>query len=146
MSGEFLGQSENSVNKMRVIIPAPFKAKFAAASKQTVVCTVGQNKEVLIYPLDNWNTLTTKLKAGTAEEQEDLELMLHFASQEQQLEGPGRIRISDDHLEISGITDSVIIKGEGSYISLWDPKVFNEYRAEKIKELQNGTRKRKYSI
>ena len=146
MSGEFLGQSENSVNKMRVIIPAQFKAKFSAASKQTVICTVGQNKEVLIFPLDNWNALTARLREGTEDEQNDLELMLHFASQEQQLEGPGRIRISDDHLDISGIKDSVIIKGEGSYISLWDPEVFSLYRAEKIKELQNSTRKRKYSV
>ena len=146
MSGEFLGQSENSVNKMRVIIPAPFKAKFSAASKQTVVCTIGQYKEVLIFPLDNWIELTTKLKNGTEDDKEDLELILHFASQEQQLEGPGRIRISDEHLEISGITDSVIIKGEGSYITLWDPEAFRNYRADKIKELQSGNRKRRYKI
>jgi DNA-binding transcriptional regulator/RsmH inhibitor MraZ len=32
------------------------------------------------------------------------------------------------------ITDSVIIKGEGHYISLWNPKVYNEVRASKLNQ------------
>ena len=134
MSGDFLGTFENSVNKARVIIPAPFKAKFTTASKQTVICTLGSNKSIVIYPLDNWNALKERLKNGDDRAKKLLNNMIEFACPEQQLEGPGRIRISDELLELTNIKESVIIKGEGSYISLWNPETFKAIRQAKLED------------
>ena len=135
MSGEFLGFYENSVHKMRVIIPAPLKSKFSSAAKQTVICTIGsKNKSVVIYPLDNWNKLKEKLKNGDERDKRLLRHLQYFACPEQQLEGPGRIRIGDLLLEITGIEDTVVIKGEGTFISIWNPDTFKTDREEMLKD------------
>ncbi len=128
MSGDFLGTFENSVNKQRISIPSAFKKKFAASAKQTVVVSLGPDMNVVVYPLDNWSLLMAKLKKGNEHERELLVHLREFANVEQQLEGPGRIRISEDLLTIAGISDKVFIKGEGSFISIWAPDKFQERR------------------
>jgi len=139
MSGEFLGTYENSVHKMRVIIPAPLKNKFATSAKSTVVCTVGLDKSIVIYPLDNWIKWKEMQKTMTDNKTDIslVKLMRFFAATEQKLEGPGRIRLTEELLDYSGIVDSVIIKGEGDFISLWEPANYKKIKKERLQKLQN---------
>jgi DNA-binding transcriptional regulator/RsmH inhibitor MraZ len=147
MSGDFLGSFKNSVHKMRVIIPASFKAKFAAAAKQSVIVTLGKgNNNVVIYPLDNWNTLSLRLKNGDPREQKMYNRMISWACAPQELEGPGRVRISDDLIEITGIKDNVLILGEGSFISVWDPDVFKNIRLAQTTEEKDDFTSSDYQV
>ncbi|MEN6445719.1 MAG: protein MraZ [Candidatus Cloacimonas sp.] len=132
MSGEFLGIFENSVHKQRVIIPAAFKKKFSEEAGKKVIVTLGPNETVAIYPLDNWKDTLERLKNGDERCAKLRTQLIDFAMTEQELEGPGRVRILERLLNETNITDSVIIKGEGHYISLWNPKVYNEVRAGKL--------------
>lgn len=134
MSGQFIGYFENAVHKQRVIIPAAFKKKFSEEARRTVVVTLGPLNTIAIFPLDCWNSFLDKLAAG---DDEDLELrtqLIDFAVTEQELEGPGRIRIPEQLLEEANISDSVIIKGELHYISLWNPEEFHLNRRVKKDE------------
>jgi len=131
MSGEFLGYFENSVHKQRVIVPASFKKKFADEAARSVVVTLGPNDTIAIYPLDSWKDTLVRLKAGDDKARQLRTQLIDFAMTEQELEGPGRIRIHEQLLADSGISDSVIIKGEGHYISLWNPEIFNQIRQSK---------------
>lgn len=131
MSGQFIGYFENSVHKQRVIIPAAFKKKFAEEAQRTVVVTVGPNNTIAIFPLDCWNDILAKLGAGDEDDQDLRTQLIDFAMTEQELEGPGRIRIHEQLLEEANITDKVIIKGELHYISLWNPEEFQEVRKDK---------------
>jgi len=137
VSGDFLGTFENSVNKQRVIIPAPFKAKFLHEADQSVIVTIGPNQSIAIYPLDNWNLLKEKANSGDERARRFLNNLIDFACPEQALEGPGRIRISDELLDIANISETVIIKGEGSYITLWNPEKFKEMRMRKLSAHQS---------
>lgn len=137
MSGDFLGTFENSVNKQRIIVPAPFKAKFSLEAQQSVIVTIGPNQSIAIYPLDNWTQLKEKMNQGDDRSRRFLNNLIDFACPEQALEGPGRIRISDELLDIAEINESVIIKGEGSYITLWNPERFKEMRLRKLNSHQN---------
>ncbi len=132
MSGEFLGIFENSVHKQRVIIPAPFKKKFSEEAGKSVVVTLGPNGTIAIYPIDNWKDTLERLKAGNDRAKQLRTQLIDFAMMEQDLEGPGRIRIHELLLSEVDITDSVIIKGEGHYISLWNPKVYHAVRTKKL--------------
>ncbi|MDD2229366.1 MAG: protein MraZ [Candidatus Cloacimonetes bacterium] len=132
MSGEFLGIFENSVHKQRVIIPACFKKKFSEESGRTVIVTLGHNNTIAIYPIDNWETTLERLKAGNDRSKKLRTQLIDFAMMEQELEGPGRVRIHELLLSEVDITDSVIIKGEGHYISLWNPKVYHAIRSQKL--------------
>ena len=132
MSGEFLGIFENSVHKHRVIIPASFKKKFSEESCRSAIVTLGPNDTIAIYPIDNWRDTLARLKDGTARDKQLRTQLIDFAMQEQELEGPGRLRIHEMLLDEVGISDSVVIKGEGHYISLWNPKVYSDIRAKKL--------------
>ena len=132
MSGEFLGISELSVHKQRVIIPANFKRKFADAALKSVVITLGPNSTIAIYPLDAWKSTLERLKAGDERSRQLRTQLIDFAMMEQELEGPGRVKIHEMLLDEAGIEDSVIIKGEGHYISLWNPEVYAKIRKSKL--------------
>jgi len=134
MSGEFLGVFENAVHNNRITLPAVFKKNFSVASKQTVIVTIGsEGTSLAVYPLDNWNALMERLKKGDEADKIFMNSLIDFALSRRELEGPGRIRIDNFLLEDVGITDSVIIKGESDFISLWNPDKFNEERKKKFK-------------
>ena len=133
MSGEFLGESENSVHKGRIIIPATFKARFSVESNQTVVMTLTEDLSIAIYPLDCWAMVKEKLINGDERQKKVLTLLKRFAS-EQQLEGPGRVKLSDFMLEKANITDKVMMRGEGDHITVWNPE---RYIMERDKDLDD---------
>jgi DNA-binding transcriptional regulator/RsmH inhibitor MraZ len=133
MSGEFLGTYENSVNKQKwITIPANFKKKFSPMAKLTVIVTVGPEENIAIYPLDIWGDKIDLLKKGETRERTLLDALRSFAGPEQKMESNGRIKIGNELLEIAGIEDKVIIKGEGNYISVWNPARYLEYRKKKL--------------
>ena len=134
MSGEFLGVFENAVHNNRITLPSVFKKSFSVASKQSVIVTLGsEGTNLAVYPLDNWNAMIERLKRGDENDKIFMNSLIDFALSRRELEGPGRIRIDGFLLEDVGITDAVIIKGEGDYISLWNPERFREERKKKLK-------------
>ncbi len=137
MSGEFLGIFENSVNKQRVIIPASFKKKFSTEANRSVIVTLGPDNTIAIYPLDCWINTLSRLKEGDDKSRSLRSQLIAFAMTEQELEGPGRVRIQEHLLREVNITDSVVIKGEGHFISLWNPEVYQEVRRQKLEHHRN---------
>ncbi len=132
MSGPFYGVFENAVHNKRVIIPALFKRKFSDESLHTVVVTAGPDGTIAIYPLDNWNEKLAKLENGTEDQRLFRTWLIDCTVIETELEGPGRVRVPEKQLLKSGITDSVVIKGEGNYISLWNPASYDaKYETER---------------
>ena len=146
MSGEFLGAFENSVHKQRIIIPAEFRRKISVAAKSTVIATIGPQQNIAIYPQDNWNALRDKLKKSGEELRELLTDLRDFATPEQKLEGPGRIKLSDELLEHAGIVDKVILKGEGDFISVWSPQAYEAYKRERLEARKARYRSSDYQI
>lgn len=135
MSGEFLGTFTNSVNKQKwITIPAALKKKFSPMAKQTVVITIGPEENIAIFPLDNWLSKIEVLKSGSDKDIQLLVTLRTFATSEQKVETSGRIKIGNELLEIARINDKVIIKGEGNFISVWNPDKYLEFRKQKLDE------------
>jgi DNA-binding transcriptional regulator/RsmH inhibitor MraZ len=133
MSGEFLGTFDISVHKSRIVIPANFKKKFADEANKTVVVTLGPVGTVAVFPMDTWLLMREKLQSSISEsDKELLSNLVDFAMPEQELEGPGRVRISEDLLKIANIKESVKIKGEGHFLTLWNPESLEEIRQQKV--------------
>ncbi len=135
MSGEFLGTYVNSVNKGKwVTIPVAFKKKFSPNARQTVIVTIGPSGNIAIVPLDNWKDKIEQLRQG---EGRDIKLMVNlrsFASSEQRIEDNGRIKLSDELIKTAGITDKVVLKGEGNFIAVWNPEKYENIRKDILKE------------
>jgi division/cell wall cluster transcriptional repressor MraZ len=135
MANEFLGTFSNSVNKQKwITIPAGFKKKFTPSSKQSVIITLGPKNVIAVFPLDNWAELINKLKKDPDRGPALLRNLRDFASPEQKMEANGRIKVDPELLKIAKITDKVIIKGDGNYISIWNPEKFEQQREQRIKE------------
>jgi DNA-binding transcriptional regulator/RsmH inhibitor MraZ len=135
MSGEFLGNFENSIHKSRIMIPASFKKKFAAEANKTVIVTIGPDGTVAVFPLDTWMKMREQLETSVeASDKELLDNLIEFSMPEQELEGPGRIRISDELLKLASIKDFAKIKGEGHFITLWNPERLAEIREQKVSQ------------
>ena len=133
MSGEFLGTFDISVHKSRIVIPANFKKKFADEANKTVVVTLGPAGTVAVFPMDTWLLMREKLETSTLDDDKELlSNLVDFAMPEQELEGPGRVRICEDLLKIANISESVKIKGEGHFLTLWNPESLEEIRQQKI--------------
>jgi division/cell wall cluster transcriptional repressor MraZ len=129
MSGSFLGQFKNSITNRRVSIPQALRDQFSPASKNRVVAVRGRHNTIYIFPLDNWKELEAKLEQGDGNEKELLKAFRLYAAI-LTIEGPGRILLPKNLVEIAGITDKVIFLGEGKYFSLWSSENFEKYLAE----------------
>jgi DNA-binding transcriptional regulator/RsmH inhibitor MraZ len=135
MSGEFLGTFENSIHKSRIMIPASFKKKFAPEANKTAIVTIGPDGTVAVFPLDTWLIMRNQLESSTdPDDKELLDNLIEFSMPEQELEGPGRIRISEDLLKLADIKDLAKIKGEGHFITLWNPERLAVVREQKISQ------------
>lgn len=127
MSGSFLGTFKNSLSNRRVSIPQNFRNQFAVDAKNRVIIVRGKMNTLYIYPYDNWKKLEEYLNNGSDTHQEMLRNLRLYATV-LELEGPGRILIPKNLLEIVKVNKKVIFLGEGSFFSLWNPKKFNEYK------------------
>ncbi len=136
MSGDFLGKFKSSVNKKKwIVIPAVLKKRFSTNAKQTVVITLGPaGNSLAVYPVDNWDEKLRKLRDGDELSLKLRKRLIHFAQNHQKLEQNGRVKVDEDLLRRTGIKDKVIIKGEGDYISVWNPEKFAEYEEKLEKE------------
>jgi len=133
MSGTFLGQFENSITNRRVSIPQSFRRLFSSASRMQVIAIRGRQNTIYIFPWDRWKDLESKLEKGTDEEKDLLKKFRIYATL-LTVEGPGRILLPKNLLDIANITDKAVILGEGNYFSLWNPDNFKKYLAEIDKE------------
>ena len=136
MSGEFLGKFKSSVNKKKwIVIPAVLKKRFSSAAKQTVVITLGPSgNSLIVYPVDNWDLKLKSLREGGERRLKLRKRLIHYAQNHQKLEANGRVKVDEDLLKRAGITNKVIIKGEGDYISVWNPDNFKKYDEKLEKE------------
>lgn len=136
MSGEFIGTfPDNAVHKSRIIIPAKFKKKFALEANNTVVVTLGPNGTIAIFPMDSWLIMRAQLQTSQSEKNKKLLANLFdFAMPEQEIEGPGRIRISDELMQIAKIKESVSIKGEGHFMTVWNTDILKEVKLKKSED------------
>lgn len=143
-SSGFIGTYEVSVYKQRFMLPTQFQKKLNAAAKSTFILTIGVNNTIACYSLDNWGIVTNKLENGTEDDQDFLNDMYDFAS-EQQLEGPGRLKISDDLMKLANIKDTIKIVGVGKHIVISNPEEI-ENRQKKIKDSIKNYPSRKWNV
>lgn len=147
MSGEFLGTFENSIHKSRIMIPASFKKKFAPEANMTVIVTIGPEGTVAVFPMDGWMMMRNQLEQSTdADDKELLDNLIEFSMPEQEIEGPGRVRISDELLRMANIKDIAKIKGEGHFITLWNPEQLEAIRMQKVAQHKEKYTSSRYQV
>jgi DNA-binding transcriptional regulator/RsmH inhibitor MraZ len=139
MSGDFYGTHTGSVYKQKwIVIPAAFKKKFSPNAKQQVVLVCGPDQNIVIYPLDSWQEKKKKILNSGAEAKQLYKFMLLDCSESVIEKETGRIKVDDSLLSFANISDKVIIKGEGPFITVWDPDVHQAYKAKMVEKFKSS--------
>ncbi len=123
----FLGEYTHALDdKGRLAIPT----KFRAALKQGAVVTRGLDNALVVYGMDEWKELATKLAHLPISQQNSrafARLMLAGAM-DVSLDKQGRISIPEYLRQYAGMKKNVVVAGLYNRLELWDTSAWNAYK------------------
>ncbi|CCH77320.1 putative protein involved in cell division or replication [Nostocoides japonicum T1-X7] len=114
-------------DKGRLFLPAKFRDRLAPG----LVVTRGQERCLLVFPMDEFVTVTERMQAApvTSKKARDhIRVFLSGASDEIP-DRQGRITIPAVLRQYAGLTRDCTVIGQGSRIELWDTARWEEYLA-----------------
>jgi DNA-binding transcriptional regulator/RsmH inhibitor MraZ len=129
----FSGRVKVRINQQRLVFPVEFREQFLEDGDDAVVVTVRPDRRaLLIFPYSTWRSFHEAMNNGTEEEQDIISAMEINTQPKQRFEGPGRIKIDPEYLEMVGIDGSdAVMLGEGRMVSMWSPSMFAEEDRER---------------
>ncbi len=114
-------------DKGRLFLPAKFRDRLASG----LVVTRGQERCLLVFPMDEFVALTERMQAApvTSKRARDhIRVFLSGASDEIP-DKQGRITIPAVLRQYAGLTRDCTVIGQGSRLELWDTTRWGEYLA-----------------
>lgn len=114
----FLGEYEHSVDeKGRIAIPA----KFRAGLGDGLVVTRGFDENLLIYPMDVWRELTTRINALSQLDpaSRSLRRMLFGGAADFELDKQGRLLLPANLRAYAKIGSEAVVAGMDTFIEVW---------------------------
>jgi MraZ protein len=119
----FLGEYEHSVDaKGRIAVPARYRSRL----EQGLVITRSFDQCLLVYPQEEWETLSQKLNglSFVQDEVRKARRMLFGNAFELELDRQGRILLPGSLREYAKIDNDAIVAGMGSYIEMWSAEMW----------------------
>lgn len=122
----FRGQDEYSVDdRGRTLVPPSYKA----ALTENVLIVAGSKGQLWVYPKPIFEQILKSVQETPLEEQDaEFEEALGYllAGQEVKFDAQGRLPISPFLRRQAGITNAVIVRGNGDRVELWSPERYAE--------------------
>lgn len=122
-----LGEYQHTLDtKGRVTIPAKLRGELAAG----LVVTRGFDKNLVAYPLSEWEALATKIMQRPLSDRNSRDFRRRFFSNATDLvpDRQGRILLPANLREFAGIDSDVVIAGMFDHIELWDKQTWTSVR------------------
>ena len=123
----FLGEFRFNIDdKGRLTVPAKFRRPLL----QGLVVTRGWDRNLVIYPQDEWAKLVDRInqlpytKAGAR----NLRRLVYSGASDVEPDKQGRVNVPSYLLEYAQITKEVMVVGVHSYIELWAPELWQSVR------------------
>ncbi|NLF63765.1 MAG: division/cell wall cluster transcriptional repressor MraZ [Chloroflexi bacterium] len=123
----FLGEYTHTIDdKGRVTIPARFRAELAGG----LVVTRGFDRNLMIYPLTEWQEMAERVAARPVSDESVRAFRRRIFAGATDLEPDrqGRIVLPQYLREFAGIDGEVVVAGMYDYIELWDAEAWREVR------------------
>lgn len=124
------GGDEFSVDsKSRVKMPARMLRSLSSEANEIFVLTLGQDKCIYAYPINEWQEIEKKLKERNPFNEKDRYFLRRFLmnSEKVELDSQQRIVLPKKLTELTGITDQVSIIGLVDHIEFWNPTWLKNY-------------------
>lgn len=139
----FLSQYRNKIDKKgRVSVPAPFRAILANECFHGVVAYASfVNACVEGCGMSRIEQLNDSIEAldPFSEERAAFETTILGGSVQLPFDSEGRVLLSDNLMELGGLSDQAVFVGKGKTFEIWNPETFAEY-AEKAREMARSQR------
>jgi MraZ protein len=123
----FLGEYQHAIDdKGRLTIPARFRKPLL----EGLVITRGLDRNLVIYPLDEWEKLVDRidrLPYGDPKAR-NLRRLVFAGAGNADPDKQGRVNIPSYLLEYGDITKEVVVAGVNAYIELWSPERWESVR------------------
>lgn len=120
------GQSNHNLDvKSRFIIPSRLRDRLGSSF---VLCR-GMDKNVYMYPQDEWEKFAEKLNALPVSDASARKFKAFFQGSAQDVEMDGQFRITIPQVlrEWAGIEKEIVVIGNGNIAEIWDKKKYEEY-------------------
>ena len=115
-----IGKFNHSIDaKGRLFIPARLREELGVV----FYVTVSFEECLTVYSLERWENAKEKLKALSQSAQMELRPIFSNA-QKCELDGQGRIQLSQNLRDSAGLTKDVTIVGTGIYAQIWDSETY----------------------
>jgi len=128
----FLSNTVNKVDKKgRVSIPAPFRPILGNTSHLYILNSVDQpTVDAGGVELLERKEKQLELMDPFSEDYELYSFVLHGDSTELKIDGEGRVVLTDQIREQTGITNQAVFVGRGHFFQIWESEKFRAYREE----------------
>ena len=126
-------------SKGRINIPAKMRKNISPEANDQFVVTRGYESCLFLYPYDEWLKLEQtirKLSPSDPKHRFFTRTLLEHAT-EAQLDGQFRIMIPKELLQFAKIDNEVRILGILERIEVWNPQVYEEYKAAQNETYEN---------
>ncbi|MBA3946283.1 MAG: division/cell wall cluster transcriptional repressor MraZ [Herpetosiphonaceae bacterium] len=114
----FLGEYEHSVDiKGRIAVPAKFRSQLAGG----LVVTRGFERCLQVYPMTQWQELSTKVSGLSLGQQEarSLRRILFAQAFDTEVDKQGRILLPQALREYASIGEDAVVAGMDTYFEIW---------------------------
>lgn len=122
----FMGEYQHSIDsKGRVSIPAKFREELG----ERFVTTKGLDKSLFVYPMEEWQRLSQKLRSlpFTRADARAFARFFFSGAIECELDKQGRVLLPQLLREHAKINKDVIIIGVSTRVEIWAKEVWEEY-------------------
>ena len=129
----FMGSYDHRIDsKGRLVMPAKFRSQIG----DTVICTVGLDNCVAVYPLDSWNEYLRKLQSLPFTKGQARQFMrtLLGAAEELPVDGQGRILLSARLRNYADLQSGVVINGVNDHLEIWNGGTWNASNDEMLEK------------
>ncbi|MDX2190561.1 MAG: division/cell wall cluster transcriptional repressor MraZ [Bacteroidota bacterium] len=134
----FSGEYGSKIDaKGRMVLPARLKNSLPLPDNKHVIITKGFETCLVIYPMNEWNILLTRLSVLSEfnEEQRNLQRNLMARSAEVEIDNLGRLLLPKTMKEYASLESDVTVLGVGSKIEVWNPAVYEKIQIKDSAQL-----------
>ena len=129
----FLSTYENNIDKKgRVSVPAQFRSHLSSLGFNSIICFPSFNQQCLeAWPQDRIEKISDAIdNLNPFEEKKDYFATSILAeSINLQFDGEGRILLTNKLIKHARIKNNMLFVGQGKTFQIWDPTVFEKFKA-----------------
>ncbi|NLL19048.1 MAG: division/cell wall cluster transcriptional repressor MraZ [Clostridia bacterium] len=132
----FMGEYQHSIDsKGRVSIPAKFREELG----ERFVTTKGLDKSLFVYPMEEWQRLSQKLRSlpFTRADARAFARFFFSGAIECELDKQGRVLLPQLLREHAKINKDVIIIGVSTRVEIWAKEVWEEYSLQAASDYED---------